>query len=246
MGSFPATLSGAEVPAGNWTTAATGSFLTLWTVSAGFSVDFPFTVATDRAIVLDPPTFTDFNIVMVSTNNNGLNFFYSLWIEDNPAPEEFSATHLPNDVILAGDVIEVVPFGSLWNTGLVAGQELSFPVDLGELFPLYRQSTWNARINFIWQAWSANPLLTWRWNSHLNAAPPRYDTEEIAFVAGLSGYDVRAQSRVDRCDRCGSYDLRERFTDDGYSKGLSVCRDCWDPEDPPTRPIPPDLPPIND
>jgi hypothetical protein len=205
-------------------------------------------MAIDRAIILDPPTFTSFEFEVTNAPGSpGGNFVYGIWIENDPDPPEFSATHLPSVVVASGNVIEVVPAGTV-HAGILPGETITASVDLAELFTLYRQSSWNGTINVIFEAYRPiAPLLQWRWYSHLSTSDPtRLVTEEIAFVAGLSGYDVHAQSRVDRCDRCGSYDLRERFTDDGYSKGLSVCRDCWDPEDPPTRPIPPDLPPIND
>ena len=230
-----------------WLQGAAGTFNTGGlTGYGGVVVDFGRAMATDRNIILDPPTFTSFEFILVCAVNSAL-FSYSAYLVDDSAPENFSNTNLPSTMIAAGDVIELAD--EVPHAMMVAGEELSITVDLDDLYPVYRTSNWNGKLAFLFRAHNIPaPVINFFWRGFTEVTLPitRVGGPEIAFVAGLSGYDVHAQSRVDRCDRCGSYDLRERFTDDGYSKGLSVCGDCWDPEDPPTRPIPPDLPPIND
>ena len=90
------------------------------------------------------------------------------------------------------------------------------------------------------------PVITTQFDSAATGAnPAKLVTTNLPFVRGIHG-GVEGESRMDRCPRCGLWMLRERFVEDGYAKGLLVCDDCWDPEDPPSSPIPPDRPPIND
>lgn len=59
---------------------------------------------------------------------------------------------------------------------------------------------------------------------------PTLTVEPYPAFTGFEGH-VEAQSRADRCPRCGIPSLRETWAVDGYSKTF-VCPDCWDPADP--------------
>lgn len=202
-------------------------------------------------ILLDPPVFASMSWILASYGNTRPGFL-DVWIVDDPDPTPFSAVHLPSSVV--DDAIHVVDglyFPAINppvdNWALHDGDEAVASFDLDLVYPLYAASSWQGQLQVVWQ-WldQGAPLITEHWySSYYPGQEDRVFADTRAFVRGLSG-DHLAWSRKDRCPRCGRYDLRERFTPDGYQRGLLVCRDCWDPEDPPTRPIPPDIPPIND
>jgi hypothetical protein len=130
---------------------------------------------------------------------------------------------------------------------LTAGQEITTNLDLDLVFPLYRQASWLGRFAFIVLFFRPDAFLNvYEIRSSLHPTTPEtLATVELPFIGGRSGNE-RARSRYDRCPICGFADVREKFVPDGYRNGLLVCKYCWDPEDPPAKPIPPDVPPIND
>ena len=68
--------------------------------------------------------------------------------------------------------------------------------------------------------------------------------EVLPELTGLDGLQYnRAQSRVDRCRKCGLPSLRQEWVRDGYSK-LLVCPNCWDPKqrDEDRQPVQPEDP----
>lgn len=231
--------------AGVWTTSAGQQLDTNNTTYAGVCVDFGLPTAAN-GIILDPPIFKEMDIVFTAQSNIVATFTYDMWLVDSPSPELFSATYLPSTLIADGNVIQMVTFGTHAG-GMAAGEELVMPVDLLQFTPVYRRSTWNGIISVIFQArYAVAPATLIHWTSYLHATPTRYATDEVGFISGMVGFNPRAKSRVGRCDRCGEFMLRERMMRDGWAPGLWVCADCWDEEDPPEAPIPPDAPPIND
>lgn len=216
------------------------------TTTAGMCFELPVTLATGRDIALDPPTFTSlvFEVWHQWPPLPGLRSMV-LSIIDTPNPPRFdNAGNRPSDqVALYGSRLlhssEVFP-DPTWMAWYY------MPIDLDEVFPVYRNSGWQGRLNLILNYWAhSNPPLFHTLEGLGGTREPRLVSEEVPYITGISG-PVDAQSRVDRCGKCGKLDVREHFRQDGYSKGLWVCEECWDPEEPPEQAIPPDRPPIND
>ena len=106
---------------------------------------------------------------------------------------------------------------------------------LGNITPIYRSSRWPGSLAFV-LVWTGATRL--RLQSAEGAAllpnpslyAPALITESVPEFTGLEG-PAKAQSRADRCPRCGQPSLRETWLQDGYGKTF-VCQDCWDPGDP--------------
>jgi len=131
------------------------------------------------------------------------------------------------------------------------GDVLTITVDMVKLVPYTGNGGWDGKITFNLGWVSADPsptssdVIKLASSENATYAGPSLSATWHDFLTGMSG-PVDAQSRVDRCGKCGHIDIREKFVRDAWSEGLWVCRDCWDPEDPKTHAIPPDKPPIND
>lgn len=231
-------------------------------IYGGATITIATNFASGRDILLDPPQYLTMDWILASQgftpgctsppphtggyrpadpNHSILN----VWVTNNPDPEPFDIGHpWPSDVV--NDALWVIQ-NYHWTTNLNDNEEMIAPIDLDILYPLYSHSSWQGQFQVIWSFISSNgPAFIEFW--HSTAHPGQEDrlfADAYPFVKGLEG-DVEAQSRKDRCPKCGRWDIRERFIEDGYHRGLLVCEECWDPEDPPTRPIPPDVPPIND
>jgi hypothetical protein len=216
----------------------------------GVVVDIPLVTATGRPdLVLNPPTFTDLELTLkVSTPYlpAGNLHTYTLYLVDLVDPPDFATGGTsPTAYVNAGTVI-LMDVQNLVSP-IPLGYEFTSTIDLNEVFPIYRQATWAGRFAFVFRFERDGFPATLRQvgsAAHL-FVPGVLASVELPFIGGRSG-NVEARSRVDRCPICGFYDVREKFIPDGYRAGLLVCEKCWDPEDPPSSPIPPDVPPIND
>lgn len=196
-------------------------------------------------LILDPPTFLslDFTLTFEAVTANAQHR-WRVWLCNDPDPPLYSAAYLPSDqeptAVLVEDREEPRHF---------AGDTITASLDLNDLFPIYRQSAWNGRFGVFFVYEEIGAPAAWIIFRGINAGiqgnPPLLDSSESPFVRGIHGH-VEAQSRMDRCGRCGRWMPREQMLQDGWTRGLWVCEESWDPEDKPDWPIPPDVPPIND
>ncbi len=232
---------GFETLAGTWFDSLGGNLAAGSAVITGVSVVVPQTFATDRAdIALNPPTFSSLKLILTTATLFPAGTF-SLWVVNDPIPTKFTdVTYMPSQLLanayLSSDAVAVplIPIDT----------EYEVTIDLDSLYPVYRQSNWNGRLNFFFQ--HTGQAIGINFYSGDSAFPPRIETVELPFLTGVEKY-VDARSRVDRCPRCGEITIREKLIQDGFISGnYLVCKECWDPEDVVARPIPPDLPPIND
>ena len=255
MGNYDATasLDGTSTnPAGVWTAAAGPTIACSGLVYGGAMVDIPVTLATGRTdLALNPPTFTamDFTLTIDADVAGVHDYGYYLWLVNLPTPPDFSTgatgNTSPTAYLIDGTILAMD--NQVITGPLTAGQEITSGLDADLVYPLYRQSAWVGRFGFVWLFYRIGSVITTidvRSSLH-GTTPETLATTELPFIGGRSG-NVEARSRVDRCPICGFYDVREKFIPDGYRAGLLVCEKCWDPEDPPSQPIPPDVPPIND
>jgi len=186
---------------------------------------------------LDPPIFTDLTITLTLASNIGLGVSRTVKLYYCTDPTETN----PFTPLAAG-TNTLLTSGQFSSTA--AGTELDLTITAGTINPYYLKSDWNGVLVFELRTDSATgPTIATAENATYDGAV--LTAESVSFLTGISG-PWRAQSRVDRCDKCGLIDVREKFVKDGFNPGLWVCKDCWDPEDLPYEPIPPDAPPIND
>ena len=252
LANYPATvgLDGYSALVGTWTAAPADVLQSRGNWWSGVMVEVPVTLATGRTdLALSPPTFTglDFTLTVVTGDVTVIDYTYTLYLVNDPTPADF-ATGATSPSLIVGGAGNPVLLDTQTITGpIVVGQEVTSSLDMGDVFPVYRQASWVGRFAFIFRfGMDGFAMNTTDFGSAAHATtPPTLVSVELPFIGGRSG-NVEARSRVDRCPICGFYDVREKFTPDGYRAGLLVCEKCWDPEDPPSSPIPPDVSPIND
>lgn len=214
----------------------------------GLSFEVPVTLATGRDIALDPPIFTSmvgglYVQALDPPGAPGDNILIYAGVVDEPNPPRFGASpNLPNEQEAAYGLRDLLLVTS---TSLVVPGWVDLTYPLAEFQSNVMRSGWQGRINLFMRVFDLTQLFTDLWVSNSGALVPRLVTEEGPFLSGISG-PVDAYSRVDRCGKCGLIDVRENFVRDGYSTGLWVCQECYDPAEPARQPIPPDVPPIND
>jgi hypothetical protein len=212
-------------------------------------IDVPVTLATGRPdLALDPPTFTDldFTIYIFQNYAGATPYIYTLYMVNDPTTIDFiSGANSPTGLVNAGNVVLMDTQNIVGP--LTAGQAITSSLPLDLVFPIYRQASWVGRLAMVFRfEQDGAPAAARNICSSLHPTTPEVmATEELPFIGGRSG-NVKARSRYDRCPVCGFYDVREKFVPDGYRQGVLVCKNCWDPYDPPDTPIPPDAPPIND
>lgn len=215
----------------------------------GAIFDLGLTLATGRTdLVLDPPTITELtfsstvDVLLAPAART-----YSVYLVNIPAIPDFASGGTdPSTYVVDGTAVFVEEVHS-FIAPMPAGTTFDTDIPINLLYPVYRGGGWVGRIGIVFRlSEDAAPgnINALRSSLHVTT-PEQLTTVELPFMLGRSG-DVRARSRVDRCPICGFYDVRERFIPDGYREGTLVCKYCWDPQDPPSLPIPPDTPPIND
>lgn len=199
---------------------------------------------------IDPPTFTSLVLTVESATLNAL------------AVGTLSVHHLPvfapltgiDPTPLATDLKyhDIVTSANLLGTATVGAQlvgtQTSVTLDLDNIFPVYRNGDYRGFISvFLSYALTAGDPFTVTLLGGVTGSTdaPIFTSVEVPFITGKSGLDGK-WSRVVRCGKCGFLRAKEDLLLDGWFKGLWVCPECWDPEEPPRVAIPPDAKPIND
>ena len=200
----------------------------------------------DLSRPIDPPNYTSLTLKLVLDDTYGgwggvLNVYFghdATWTNAYDVGLDATGVNADSDYLVGTTTIAAAT---------AIGTVVEVDLDLTRIAPYYLKSDWDGKLAFSLDGIMDGDLGSFKFAAaeHATYDPPQLDATWVQFLTGKSG-PWWAHSRVDRCGKCGTIDIRERFVEDGYYKGLWVCKDCYDPEEPVPRGLRPDAPPIND